>query len=81
MSMNCPVLVNRTSSLPEVCGDAAFYFDATSSEELARRLISTLGDSQGLARKRQLGLERVGLYDWQRSANRTLAVYRELLGA
>ncbi len=27
MSLGCPVLVNQTSSLPEICGDAAFYFD------------------------------------------------------
>ena len=27
MSLGCPVLVNRTSSFPEVCGDAAFYFE------------------------------------------------------
>jgi glycosyltransferase involved in cell wall biosynthesis len=79
MSMNCPVLVNRTSSLPEICGDAAFYFDATNSEELARSLISVLGDSQELSRKRRLGLQRVGLYDWQQSAKSTLAIYRELL--
>ena len=35
MSMGCPVLVNRTSSLPEVCGDAAFYFDASDPDELS----------------------------------------------
>ena len=35
MSLGCPVLVNRTSSLPEVCGDAAFYFEASDAEELS----------------------------------------------
>jgi glycosyltransferase involved in cell wall biosynthesis len=32
MSLDCPVLVNRTSSLPEVCGEAAFYFESSDAE-------------------------------------------------
>jgi glycosyltransferase involved in cell wall biosynthesis len=79
MSMGCPVLVNRTSSLPEVCGDAAFYFQASGAEELAATLVSTLSDSQGLMVKRQLGEQRVRLYDWRLSAQSTLDVYRRLL--
>src|SRR6202167_3000630 len=66
MSMGCPVLVNRTSSLPEVCGNAAFYFEASGAEELAAILESTLSDSQGLMMKRKLGEQRVRLYDWRR---------------
>jgi len=79
MSMGCPVLVNRTSSLPEVCGDAAFYFEASGAEELAAILESTLSDSQGLMTKRELGEQRVQLFDWRRSAQSTLDVYRTLL--
>ncbi len=79
MSMGCPVLVNRTSSLPEVCGDAAFYFEASNADELSSRLVSTLGDCQGLAMKRKLGKDQVSRYDWIRSAQSTLDVYRTVL--
>ena len=75
MSMDCPVLVNRTSSLPEVCGDAAFYFEASDAAELSRGLVATLGDSDALAKKRRLGEHQVSLYDWRRSARSTLDVY------
>jgi glycosyltransferase involved in cell wall biosynthesis len=78
MSMGCPVLVNRTSSLPEVCGDAAFYFDASDDDDLCCCLNSILKDKEGLAAKRRLGEQRVKLYDWSRCAERTLAVYRQL---
>ena len=81
MSLGCPVLVNRTSSLPEVCGEAAFYFEASDADELSSSLIATLGDAQGLALKRTLGLQQVGLYDWRRSAHSTLDVYRTVLTA
>jgi glycosyltransferase involved in cell wall biosynthesis len=79
MSMGCPVLVNRTSSLPEVCGEAAFYFDASGPEELSRSVVATLRDSEGLAKKRRLGEQQVSLYDWRQSARNTLDVYREVL--
>jgi glycosyltransferase involved in cell wall biosynthesis len=75
MSLGCPVLANRTSSLPEVCGDAAFYFQSQDPGELAKALVSTLGDKDGLNEKRKLGYERVKLYDWSRTAHRTLEVY------
>lgn len=79
MSMGCPVLVQRTSSLPEICGDAAFYFDASDPAELARSLTSILGDKPELALKIKLGQQQVGLYDWSRCARRTLDVYGSVL--
>jgi len=79
MSLGCPVLVNQTSSLPEICGDAAFYFAAADAGELSRCLTSILADDRGRAMKRELGEQRVGLYDWKRSAQRTLDVYRTVL--
>src|SRR6201999_3653680 len=68
MSLNCPVLVFRTSSLPEVCGDAAFYFDHSNPEDLAHAMVSTLGNAEGLNVKRQLGDRQVTLYDWKQTA-------------
>jgi glycosyltransferase involved in cell wall biosynthesis len=79
MSLGCPVLVNRTSSLPEVCGEAAFYFDSSDADALSQILVSTLGNSEALKAKRQLGEQRVRLFDWTRSARSTLDVYRAVL--
>jgi glycosyltransferase involved in cell wall biosynthesis len=79
MSLGCPVLVNRTSSLPEVCGDAAFYLEAPDADEFARVLVSILDDDAGLAMKRRLGEQRVMLYDWGRTARSTLDIYRTVV--
>jgi glycosyltransferase involved in cell wall biosynthesis len=79
MSMGCPVLVSRTSSLPEICGDAAFYFDPSDVEELSQSLTAVLADERGLALKRTLGAQQVRLYDWTRSALSTFEVYRSVL--
>jgi glycosyltransferase involved in cell wall biosynthesis len=78
MSLGCPVLAHRTSSLPEVCGDAAFYFDNPDADELARVLVTTLQDAPGIAMKRQQGEAQVRLYDWSRTAANTLNIYRTL---
>ncbi len=75
MSLGCAVLANRTSSLPEICGEAAFYFYSQDAAELSNVLVSTLEDQRGLRERRKLGYERVGLYDWSRTARRTLEVY------
>jgi glycosyltransferase involved in cell wall biosynthesis len=80
MSLNCPVLVFRTSSLPEICGDAAFYFDAADPDQLSSALISTLHDVRGVAMRRKLGEKQTRLYDWSRTADQTLKIYRALTG-
>jgi glycosyltransferase involved in cell wall biosynthesis len=79
MSLGCPVLVNRNSSLPEVCGDAAFYFESADAGELSQCLTSILADDGARATKREMGEQRVRLYDWNRTAHRTLDVYRTVL--
>ena len=81
MSLGCPVLANRTSSLPEVCGDAALYFDATDAEGFGFSLIATLGDDAALAQARGAGKQRVKLYSWQRCAQSTLEIYQSVLGS
>jgi len=78
MSLGCPVLVHRTSSLPEVCGDAAFYFDHADAEELARALVAVLKDSPGRAHKQRLGEQQVRRFDWSLTAANTLCIYRML---
>lgn len=80
MSLNCPVLVYRASSLPEVCGDAAFYFEEADADELSSALVSTLHDVQGLAMKRKLGEQQTRLFNWSRAAHDTLKIYRALTG-
>jgi glycosyltransferase involved in cell wall biosynthesis len=76
MDAGCPALVSRTSALPEICGDAAFYFDPTSVEELAE-LIARLRLDEGLRlSKRALGYAQVRKYTWAKAAASTLRAYR-----
>lgn len=71
-----PVVVARRTSLPEVCGDAAAYWDAFEPHAMRRVVESKLAAHQqdaGLAeRVRQLALR----YTWPRAAARYLEHYQ-----
>src|SRR5207245_5052452 len=59
MASGCPVAVARATSLPEVCGDAAEYFDPLLPEETAAAaLLALSGERIGA------GLERAGRFTW-----------------
>ena len=79
MSARCPVLVSRSSALPEVCGEAAHYFDPAVEGALERELGRVLGDRKLLRSKVDAGRAWVGRYTWETSAQGTLAAYREAL--
>jgi len=45
MVCNCPVITSNISSLPEVGGDAAIYFDPNKPADIAAKLLMVLTDS------------------------------------
>jgi len=77
-AMACGVAVacSRSSSLPEIVGEAALTFNPTDVEALAAALHRLLSDSELRADLRQRGLERAQHFTWSETARRTLDVYR-----
>ena len=78
MASGCPVACSNAASLPEVCGDAARYFDPDSPEQIAGALAAVLDDPEPW---RARGLAHAREFTWARSAAAHEAVYRELPGA
>ncbi len=79
MACGTPVLTGNTSSMPEVAGEAAYYVDPLSEEEIAEGLhrLSTDEDLRNTLISR--GLERVKDFDWKTTAQKTLALYHEIV--
>ncbi len=75
MACGCPVAVSDVGPLPEVCGDAAVYFDPTDSEDVARGIVEALDRGSELVGR---GLERARRFTWEECARRHDAIYREL---
>jgi glycosyltransferase involved in cell wall biosynthesis len=81
MNLRCPVVASCASSVPEVCGDAALYFDPRSVEDIKEKLKKIITDEtlrQDLVRK---GLENVKRFSWGKMAEETLKVYESCLGS
>jgi glycosyltransferase involved in cell wall biosynthesis len=74
MACGCPVAVSRVASLPEVCGEAAVYFDPRTAEGIAE------GIEQVLDRPAAGGREQAARFTWAEFARRHDAVYRDLAG-
>ncbi len=68
MANGCPVLAARAASIPEVCGDAALYFDANDPASLADALRQAARDPQVRARLVAAGHERLARYNWRANA-------------
>ncbi|MBF0100143.1 MAG: glycosyltransferase family 4 protein [Desulfobacterales bacterium] len=45
MHLGCPVAVSNTSSLPEVCGDSALYFDPYDTSDMANKIVQMIEDN------------------------------------
>lgn len=64
MRHGCPVIASDAASIPEVCGDAALYFDPHSVKELKSQLIRVLYEP-GLADElRRKGIRQSAKYKW-----------------
>ncbi len=71
MSYGVPSIAARTSSLPEVGGDAALYFDPKRPRELAEAIESIEHDPGLRQTLVERGRQRIGLFTWSGAAKRT----------
>jgi glycosyltransferase involved in cell wall biosynthesis len=79
MALGVPVLVSRTASLPEVCGDAALYCDPLSVEGIARGLEELLCDPSARARLAREGPNHARGFSWDDAARATADVLATML--
>jgi glycosyltransferase involved in cell wall biosynthesis len=79
MALGCPVACSDTSSLPEVAGDAAEYFDPTRPDSVAAAIGQIVESPARAHDLRRRGLERVTAFSWERCARETHDVYRRLV--
>lgn len=79
MACGCPVVVSNVASLPEVCGDAAFYVDPYNVESIAEGMYKVLTDDELRQNLIKKGLERAKLFSWEKSAREHIKVFEEVL--
>jgi len=79
MSCGVPVLISRTSSHPEVAGEAALYFDPRNVDELTEQMARMALDASLREACRRRSLERSRCFSVERMAWETLRVYEEVV--
>lgn len=75
---NCPVVMSNTSSLPEVGGDAAEYFDPTDGTSIITAIEAVIHNNTRQNELRALGKERLMLFTTQAVIKKTLDVYQSI---
>jgi glycosyltransferase involved in cell wall biosynthesis len=81
-SMACgrAVACSQTSAMPEVADSAALLFNPADATEMVRAMRDVLLDPELRVRLERLGQARASLFTWERTATRTLEIYREVAG-
>ncbi len=77
MSLGCPVVLAKATSLPEVAADAALYFDPLNPDDIAGKLKQVLGSETLRKKLVERGLKRAKKFSWESMAKETLATYQE----
>ena len=76
MASACPVVTSNVSAMPETAGGAALLADPDDPESIAGAILQACG--QQADRLRAAGPARAAKFSWAVTAERTLAVYREV---
>lgn len=74
MASGVPVVVSSTSSLPEVCGDAAEYVNPEDPKDVARGLNSVLEDIVYRSRLKKAGIARARELSWRHTSDQLLEI-------
>ena len=78
MATGTPVVASNTSSLPEVAGDAAILVPPKDEQAMADAIDNVLSRPEVAAELTRKGLARAQHFNWKKTAEETVAVYRSV---
>ncbi len=79
MASGLPVAASRSSVMPEICGDAAVYFEPENAADMAEKMIAVLENRSLREKLISRGLKRAQDFSWERAAEETLDFYVSLV--
>lgn len=69
--------VSNVSSIPEVCGDCAFYFSPTETDEMVSVMDCALNNAAHRMEKQRLLEPQLNSFSWEKNAIETISVYHQ----
>lgn len=76
MNFSCPVISSFASSLPEIGGDAALYFDPKNSYDLVEKLKMLKENKKLYQELIKKGKKRIKEFSWEKCAEETLEIIK-----
>jgi len=78
MACGCPVICSDIPVLKEIYNEAAEYFDPDDIDDIAEKIKKVIKDKRTSNTLIKKGFKQVKKYSWQRMAEQTLEVYKNL---
>lgn len=72
MACGCPVIASNTSSIPEICKNAALYCDPYNAQDISHKIIEMVNNTNLQNRCRNNGYEVISTYTWSECANKII---------
>jgi glycosyltransferase involved in cell wall biosynthesis len=79
MACGVPVITSKTSSMPEVAGNAAVYVNPFNADDIANAIFDLDKDKQKQSELITNGLNRIKNFTWQKNAELTIKMYENTL--
>jgi glycosyltransferase involved in cell wall biosynthesis len=73
-----PVFASTSTSIPEICGNMAFYWDIMEGEEMAKTVLQGLANANAPQNNKELLKAHARQYTWKQCADKYIAVYNHL---
>lgn len=77
MTCGTPVIASDRTSLPEVVGEGGILVDPEDVEEIAKAMKALLSDNDLRAELEQRALAQAARFSWEKTAQKTLEIYRK----
>jgi glycosyltransferase involved in cell wall biosynthesis len=78
MACGTPVITTRGGALAETVKDAALIVEPHNTQQITNAICSIITNSRFREKYTRMGLKRSGMFSWDRAAEQTLSVYREV---
>jgi glycosyltransferase involved in cell wall biosynthesis len=78
MACGTPVIGSKTTSLPEVVGDAGLFFDPNDPDELLGHMTTIIENDELRKELAQRSLQRSAAFSWSKSASEALSVFEKV---
>lgn len=76
MSCGAPIATSSTPPMPEICNDAASYFDPSSPDDIARAMGQLLTDDKKRDELRERGPVRAQFFNWDKTARSLIDIFK-----